>query len=197
MPSQAGGSWAAVSSSNVTLVDATTPGAGKVTVWELELRTAADIRPAGRTPDPLPTLVRAEEPAPELSRFFYAEVGGAWSWVDRAGWSLAQWTDWVDRPEHELWTCWVAGAPAGYVELEAQAGGAVEVAYFGLLARHQGRGIGGWLLERALRRAFERPGTTRVWLHTCSLDGPNALANYEARGLRVVREYTEWRLVGG
>jgi hypothetical protein len=27
--------------------------------------------------------------------------------------------------------------------------------------------------------------TTRVWLHTCSLDSPHALANYQARGLRV------------
>jgi hypothetical protein len=31
-------------------------------------------------------------------------------------------------------------------------------------------------------------GTTRVWLHTCTLDGPHALANYRARGFDVSRE---------
>lgn len=166
-----------------------------MTVWELELRDPAGIVPPARRPTAEPVLVRAAAPAPELSRFLYAEVGGAYGWVDRAGWTIEAWTAWVDRPAHELWTCWVDGAPAGYFELDEQPGGAVEVAYFGLLARHQGRGIGGWLLERALRRAFERPGIERVWLHTCSLDGPHALTNYTARGLRVVREYLEWRLV--
>lgn len=179
----------------MTLVDAGTPGASAVTVWELEIRDPAAVVPPARRPEPEPTLVRAEEAAPELSRFFYREVGAAYSWVDRAAWTLDAWTAWVDRPEHELWTCWVSGAPAGYLELEAQPGGSVEVAYFGLLPRFHGRGLGGWLLERGLRRAFERPGTQRVWLHTCSLDGPHARANYEARGLRVVREYTEWRAV--
>jgi hypothetical protein len=34
------------------------------------------------------------------------------------------------------------------------------------------------------RRAWEA-GARRVWLHTASLDHPNALANYLARGFRV------------
>lgn len=179
----------------MTLVDAATPGASPVTVWELEMTDPAQVRPPGRSPDPLPMLVRAEEPAPELSRFFYGAVGAAWQWVDRRDWSMERWRAWVDRPEHELWTCWMGGAPAGYVELEAQADGAVEVAYFGLLERFQGRGIGGWLLAAGLTRAWQREGTRRVWLHTCSLDGPQALPNYEARGLVRCGEYTEWRLV--
>jgi hypothetical protein len=29
---------------------------------------------------------------------------------------------------------------------------------------------------------------TRVWLHTCTLDHPNALPNYVRRGFRPVRE---------
>ena len=28
-------------------------------------------------------------------------------------------------------------------------------------------------------------GASRVWVHTCSLDGPTALANYQARGFRL------------
>lgn len=31
----------------------------------------------------------------------------------------------------------------------------------------------------------DREPTKRVWLHTCSLDGPHAMANYERRGFRL------------
>ncbi len=34
-------------------------------------------------------------------------------------------------------------------------------------------------------------GTRRVWVHTCTLDAPHALANYRARGMRVSKEHVE------
>jgi hypothetical protein len=37
--------------------------------------------------------------------------------------------------------------------------------------------------------------TRRVWVHTCSLDGPAALPNYEARGMVRFAETTEWHLL--
>ena len=45
-----------------------------------------------------------------------------------------------------------------------------------------GRGLGGYLLGEGIARAWAA-GARRVWVHTCSLDGPAALANYEARGM--------------
>lgn len=39
--------------------------------------------------------------------------------------------------------------------------------------------------------AWAWPGTTRVWVHICSLDHPSALANYQARGLQIYREDVE------
>jgi hypothetical protein len=36
-------------------------------------------------------------------------------------------------------------------------------------------------------------GATRVWVHTCSLDHPSALANYQARGMRLYRHETHSR----
>ena len=68
---------------------------------------------------------------------------------------------------------------AGYYELSEDDDG-VEVAYFGLLPAFHGHGLGGFLLTHALRRGFEL--APRVWLHTCTLDGPAALPNYRARG---------------
>jgi GNAT superfamily N-acetyltransferase len=80
----------------------------------------------------------------------------------------------------------VSGTPAGYFELERQHEAAVELAYFGLLSRFIGKGIGGTLLTAAINRAWEM-GAQRVWVHTCTLDHPQALSNYQARGFRIVR----------
>jgi GNAT superfamily N-acetyltransferase len=92
-------------------------------------------------------------------------------------------------------TCRADGEFAGYYELERQADGDVEIAYIGLMTQAIGRGIGGSLLESALRHAWQLPGTRRVWVHTCTLDAPAALANYQARGMRIFHTETEWRLV--
>jgi GNAT superfamily N-acetyltransferase len=175
----------------VTLVDGPGPGIADVTVWTLEMIDRGDLRPAG-APTVAATLVEAEEPLPELNRFLYTAIGGDWYWVDRLGWSWEQWREWVERPEHETLVAYVRGTVAGYVELDQQ-GTDVEIAYFGLLPRFVGLGLGGWLLTRGIEEAWARAGAGRIWVHTCSLDGPVALANYEARGLRVVATAVEHR----
>ena len=76
---------------------------------------------------------------------------------------------------------------AGYGELERQPEESVEIAYFGLLRQFMGMGIGGFLLSDTVERAF-RAGARRVWLHTCSLDSPQAMENYRARGFRLFKE---------
>ena len=60
---------------------------------------------------------------------------------------------------------------------------AVEITSFGLLPAFIGRGIGPRLLDFAIRRGWELG--PRVWVHTCSLDGPAALPNYQGRGLEI------------
>jgi GNAT superfamily N-acetyltransferase len=158
-----------------------------VTTWYLEMRDPAQLRPS---PAPAQaTIVRAEVPSPALNRFLYSSVGGAWHWVDRLAWTWDRWLQWLDRPELETWVLYLAGTPAGYVELEKQSGGNVEIAYFGVAAPFIGRGLGGHLLTTALQRAWVM-GAKRVWVHTCSLDHPAARANYEARGMQVYKEAT-------
>jgi RimJ/RimL family protein N-acetyltransferase len=156
--------------------------ATEVTVWHLEQRDPSQLHRAAEPTLPA-TLARAEIPLPELNRFLYTAVGGDWWWVDRLDWTYEQWRRWVDRPELATWVASVRGTPAGYAELERQNGGNVEIAYFGLVPAFIGKGLGGWLLSRVIERAWAIDGTTRVWVHTCSLDGPHALANYKARGM--------------
>ncbi len=86
---------------------------------------------------------------------------------------------------------YVSGTTAGYIELEVQPDDNVEVAYFGLLPRFIGMRLGGYLLSVGVDRGWAQ-GARRVWVHTCSLDGPNALANYRARGFQVYEERKDW-----
>jgi GNAT superfamily N-acetyltransferase len=80
----------------------------------------------------------------------------------------------------------VAGAPAGYFELERHRDGSVEISYFGLLPEYRGRGLGKYMLTEAVQAAWAL-GATRVWLHTCTLDHPGALGNYLGRGFRPLK----------
>jgi ribosomal protein S18 acetylase RimI-like enzyme len=93
------------------------------------------------------------------------------------------------NPDVSLHLLTLGGAPAGYFELEREEDGAVNVAFFGLLPEFHGRGLGKYLLTEAAQEAFRR-GASRVWLHTCTLDDPAALPNYEARGFRRTRQET-------
>ena len=160
-----------------------------VTTWSLEMQDPADLRPAPR-PRADVELRRALLPSAEFARFLYTAVGGDWYWTDRLPWTHQQWQDRLATAGVETWVAYECGTPAGYFELELLAAEAsVEIAYFGLLPGFIGKGIGGWLLTRAIERAWE-VGAHRVWVHTCTLDGPNALANYLARGMKVFKEVT-------
>ena len=95
---------------------------------------------------------------------------------------------WADRVE--TWVAYVAGTPAGYFELLPRPDQReVHIALFGLLPWAIGQGLGGWLLTRAIERCWAL-GPQLVTVNTCSLDGPYALANYQARGFAVSRIYT-------
>jgi GNAT superfamily N-acetyltransferase len=159
-------------------------GKREITVWSLEMTSREDFRPS-RAVEGF-EVRQARIPSPELNRFFYTAVGSDWFWIDRLSWTYAQWLAWLDRPELETWIGSLEGTPAGYFELERQ-GESVELAYFGLLPRFIGKGLGGSLLTSAVCRAWEL-GASRVWLHTCSLDGPAALPAYQARGFRIFHE---------
>lgn len=154
--------------------------------WYLEMTAPADLLPSRSTRSDL-LLAHVGQPMPELNRFLYTAVGGDWYWTDRLPWTYRQWHGYLNRPELETWVLSASGVPAGYFELEMQSGHNVEVAYFGVLPAFIGQGLGGHLLTAAVERAWTM-GAKRVWLHTCSLDHPNALKHYCARGFRIYKK---------
>lgn len=162
----------------------------EVTTWYLEMLNQSALLPA-RTPAWEHRVERARRPSAAFARFLYATVGGHYGWTDRLGWSKARWDAYLGREQVELYTLQLNGAPAGYAELERQPEGNAQLAYFGLMPEAVGRGFGGWLLTCAVQRAWEAPGTRRVWVHTCTLDAPAALGNYQARGFSLFRTETK------
>jgi GNAT superfamily N-acetyltransferase len=163
-----------------------------LTTWSLEQTSLSDLRPATPPEGDGVAVRRAEVPSPEFARFLYTAVGGDVHWTDRLGLTYRQWQEIVEKPGSEIWVAYDRGTPAGYLELDAQENGVVEIVYFGLIPAFRGRRIGGHLLSYGTARAWDlaerwpdREPTGRVWLHTCSLDGEHAVANYERRGFRL------------
>lgn len=173
----------------------------QVTVTYLQQLNSSEVIASAKS---LPQDARIElvqQITPEYSRFLYQSVGSELNWADRLGLTREQWNDVLRRTGSETWVLYQHGAPQGYVELVTEVtetGSEVEIFYFGLFPEATGRGLGGVLLTEALQQAWsidsrwqQLPKVSRVWLHTCSLDGPAALPNYEARGLKIYRTELE------
>jgi GNAT superfamily N-acetyltransferase len=125
-----------------------------------------------------------------FNRDLYFRVGERWRWIDKRPWTDKQWKKYALAPELRTFAAFYNGALAGYYELRRDDENGVEIAYFGLLPEFVGRGLGGALLTSAIEEAWSRHGgiaPSRVWVHTCNRDHPQALANYQARGLIVYK----------
>lgn len=159
----------------------------------LALDALAQLKPA-----PLPrhpVLLERLDPCPEEAwRRLYREIGGPWHWHDRDVWDSVRIQNHLARAEVSVYRLTVEFgtgplANAGFLELERHGDGSTEIVYFGIDHRCFGLGIGGWMLTEAVRIAFA-DGANRVWLHTCTLDGPAALPNYRQRGFQIERTET-------
>ena len=126
----------------------------------------------------------------QFNQSMYCRIGADWSWQEKRDWDDANWRAYAEAPELHTFAASWAGEPAGYFELREDPHGGIEIVYFGLLRAFIGKGLGGAMLSSALEHAW-RLGPDRVWVHTCTLDHPAALANYQARGLRIYRTGTE------
>lgn len=161
---------------------------GKVAVTRtyLEMTGPESLR-ASKVADPTVQVEQALGCPASFFRYLYVEVGRRYHWVDRLPWTDAEMQARLDDPRVSLFVLRVKGSPAGYFELERHGDGSMEVAYFGLLPEFLGRGLGKHLLTVAVETAWSLK-VTRVWLHTCTLDDPAALPNYEARGFRPFKQ---------
>ena len=135
-------------------------------------------------------IVNMEMPDLGFYKFLYQSVGEEWAWRDRLQMTNSELREILSSKDTQVHVLFVSGSPAGYVELFRHSDGSVEIAYFGLRRDYMGRGLGKHLLSYGVVRAWEMD-TERVWLHTCNLDDPHALANYQKRGFRIYKVVEE------
>ena len=182
------------------------PGEVATIVTTLEMRTRPRPRPLPPSPPGAPLrLERWDRPAPDRYRALFRRVGSPWLWFSRLTMDDGALTAIVHDPQVEIFAAVDArGVEVGMLELDrrrrvGQPAAACELSYLGLVPELTGRGHGRWLMGHALALAWT-PGTSRVWVHTCTLDHPSALGFYRASGFvptaRTVETFPDPRVTG-
>jgi ribosomal protein S18 acetylase RimI-like enzyme len=152
----------------------------------LHLLSASDLKKSNCKKINIDILLK-KKPTIDLCKFFYKEVGRDFFWRDRLKWSNQDWLDYVNNDFFKLYILKYNNKLAGYYELLYDPKtNSMEIPYFGIFKEFYGKKIGGYLLTDALSTSFKQ-NITKVWVHTCTLDHPNALKNYLARGMKIFK----------
>ena len=152
----------------------------------LEMRSPDQLKP--KRANPRFQVGEKTERDWQFNRDLYSRVGEQWDWIDKRSWTDDQWKEYATPPELRTFAGYYDDVLAGYYELRCDREGGIEIAYFGLLPQWIGQGLGGALLTSAIDQAWRMErNPSRVWVHTCNRDHPQALANYQARGMVVYK----------
>jgi len=164
--------------------------AGKLAMIVTSLAMTA---PPLRRPDPEPApwcLERMAMPEPEAYRALFRHVGQDWLWFSRLRLADAALLAILRDPDVAVYRLIAESGEAGLLELDFREEGACELSFFGLVPKLIGSGAGRWLMNRALDFAWARP-IRRFWVHTCTLDHPNALDFYIRSGFAPIGRQVE------
>lgn len=165
--------------------------------------TSLEMR-ARPLPRPLPAsplrLVPWKEPSAEAYRALFRRVGAPWLWFSRLTLDDAALLAIIRDPAVAVAAVIDrAGIEIGLLELDFRIAGECEIAFFGLVPELAGKGHGAWLIAQALALGW-RKDVRRMWVHTCTLDHPAALAFYRSHGFtpfaRAVETFADPRLLG-
>lgn len=136
--------------------------------------------------------VLTEHRTPDLDwyRDLFSRVGADWMWFSRQGMSDADLAAIVHREDVWIYSVDIDGRSEGMLELDFRVHGECELGYFGLTPALVGSGVGRWLMDHAIEKAWSQP-ITRFHVHTCTLDSPQALPFYMRSGFQAYRRQVE------
>ena len=155
----------------------------KIERFYLEINTINDLKTKPISSDRF-SLKEANKDNFDLNKFFYKQIGKRHQWVDRLIWQDKDWLKYISNENLRTYIFKRENDLVGYFELIFN-NNDCEIAYFGILEEFIGKGYGGFLLSEALKIGFKR--ANRIWVHTCSLDHPNAIENYKSRGMKIFK----------
>lgn len=129
------------------------------------------------------TLERWITPGPGRYRALYRKVGEDWLWFSRTSMSEAGLVSIIQDPLVEVYALKQAEGETGLLELDFRDPDNAELAYFGVAPGHEGTAAARFMMNQALTRVWTRqPATRRLFVHTCTLDHPRAVAFYQRSG---------------
>jgi len=161
----------------------------EITVTYLEMRGSAFRSNRYAKPDGLDVVPVTRCPV-HFYRYLFRVVGAPWLWFGQCKKTDAELLEELSHPLVDLYVPYMDGAPAGIVHVDGRAFPDVELLYFGLAPEFIGRGIGGYTLDWTIERVWES-GASRFWLHTCTLDSPQAIPVYKRAGFEPYRRETK------
>lgn len=154
------------------------------------LEMLAKPQPRAERADVPWTLRHVARPEPSWYRDLFRRVGIEWLWFSRLVMPIVDLESILGNPDVEIHALEMQGADEGLLELDFRQAGQCELAFYGITGAIQGQGAGRWLMNRAIERAWARP-IRRFWVHTCTLDHPDALAFYLRTGFRAYARRVE------
>lgn len=173
------------------------PGKLANVVTCLEMRDPARPRPEhdvrGFSVEPL------EEPDAERYRALVRRVGESSLWQSPLLITAEQFARLICDPAVEFFVLRADGRDEGILQLDYREMPSCELHLFGVTESLRGTGAARKLMNFAIARAWSHP-IERLWLHTCTLDHPNALPFYIRSGFvpykRQIEIHDDPRLIG-
>ncbi|MCX7566622.1 GNAT family N-acetyltransferase [Sulfitobacter sp. F26169L] len=159
-----------------------------VVVTYLEMHTQA-----ATTYAPLPDGVTLRQVSPTLDwyRDIFTRVGAQdWLWAERLKLSDAELQTIINHPKVTIFTLTKNGIDEALLELDFRTGDECELAYFGLTTNLIGTGAGRCLMNKAISHAWSR-NISRLHVHTCTIDSPQALNFYIRSGFTPYKRAVE------
>lgn len=126
-------------------------------------------------------------------------VGDDYLWAGRLLLPQSELFHFLTDPRVEVYILVTDRGDEGLLDLDFRVDGECEISLFGVAPSLVGTGAGRWLMNHALDIAWSHR-IERFWLHTCTLDHPNALAFYQRTGFtpyeRRIEVYDDPRALG-
>ncbi len=162
---------------------------GKVVLARTHLEMTS---PAPERPVPTPEGVVFQPLASDNNAYrdLFQRVGEDWLWYSRLMWPDDKLSAHFADPNVRLYTLTKGGVNEALLELDFRKPGTCDLAYFGLTPALIGSGAGRYLMNHAIRLAWQVP-IERMTLNTCQLDSPQALPFYIRSGFTPVDRSVE------